>query len=167
MLVKGFYLTHVLAWNRITITVVGISTRFNASPIYYRIYASMNQVSIDTDNGLSPIRRQAIVLTNTGLLSIGPLGTNLKFEFSFKKMHFKMLAAKWRPFCPGRWVKLQQKLGKTWRIYLYAMQKLIYFATERSTCFGLFMLYIPEECQRNPFKVYVITGKRTVCATVG
>ena len=36
----------------------------------------MNQVSIGSDNGLSPIRRQAIIWTNAGLLSIGPLETN-------------------------------------------------------------------------------------------
>ena len=33
-------------------------------------------VSISSDNGLWPIRRQAIILTNAGLLSIGPLETN-------------------------------------------------------------------------------------------
>ena len=38
---------------------------------------SVNWVSTGSDNGLSPIRRQAIFLTNAGLLSIGPLGTNL------------------------------------------------------------------------------------------
>ena len=35
----------------------------------------MNRVSIGWDNGLLHIRRQAI-LTNAGLLSTGPLGTN-------------------------------------------------------------------------------------------
>ena len=41
------------------------------------------------------------------LLSIGPLGTNfseilLKIQnFSFMKMHLKILSAKWQPFCPG------------------------------------------------------------------
>ena len=28
---------------------------------YYRIYASVNRVNIGSDNGLSPIRRQAII----------------------------------------------------------------------------------------------------------
>ena len=41
-----------------------------------RIYASVNQVSIGSDNGVSPIWRQAIIRTNARLLSIGPLGTN-------------------------------------------------------------------------------------------
>ena len=31
---------------------------------------------IGSDNGLSPERRQAIILTNAGILLIGPLGTN-------------------------------------------------------------------------------------------
>ena len=35
-------------------------------------YASMNWVRIGLDNGLSPIRRQAIIWTNAGLLCIGP-----------------------------------------------------------------------------------------------
>ena len=62
---------------------------------------------IGSDNGLSPGRRQAIIWTNAGILSIGPLGTNFSEiligiqTFSFKKMHFKMASAKWRPFCLG------------------------------------------------------------------
>ena len=32
---------------------------------------------IGSDNGLSPGRRQAIIWTNTGILLIGPLGTNI------------------------------------------------------------------------------------------
>ena len=39
-----------------------------------RILASVNRVYIGSDNGVSPIRRQAIIKTNAGLLSIGPLG---------------------------------------------------------------------------------------------
>ena len=62
---------------------------------------------IGSDNGLSPDRRQAIIWTSAGILLIGPLGTNFSEiligiqTFSFKKMHFKMSSAKWRPFCPG------------------------------------------------------------------
>ena len=46
---------------------------------------------IGSDNGLSPGRRQAIIRTNAGILSIGPLGTNFSEiligmqAFSFKK----------------------------------------------------------------------------------
>ena len=32
---------------------------------------------IGSDNGLLPDRRQAIIWNNAGILSIGPLGTNL------------------------------------------------------------------------------------------
>ena len=62
---------------------------------------------ISSDNGLSPGRRQAIIWTNTGILLIGPSGTNFSEivigiqTFSFKKMHLKMSSAKWRPFCLG------------------------------------------------------------------
>ena len=56
-----------------------------------------------SDNGLSPGRRQAIILTNAGILLIGLLGTNFGeiliaiWIFSFKKMHLS--SGKWRPFC--------------------------------------------------------------------
>ena len=59
------------------------------------------------DNGLSPGRRQAIIWTNAGILLTGPLGTNFNEiligiqTFSFKKMHLKVSSAKWRPFCLG------------------------------------------------------------------
>ena len=57
----------------------------------------MNQIHIHSDNGLSPIRSKAIIWTNAGLLSIGPLGTNfgeilINIIFLFTKMH---------PFFPG------------------------------------------------------------------
>ena len=70
-------------------------------------YMSVNRISIGSDNGLLPIWCQAIIKTNAGLLSIGPYGTNFrgilikKQNFSFIKMHFKMSAVKWQPFCPG------------------------------------------------------------------
>ena len=66
-----------------------------------------NLTIIGSDNGLSPGRRQAIIETNAGILSIGPLGTHFNKisigiqTFSSKKMHFKMSSAKWRPFCLG------------------------------------------------------------------
>ena len=63
---------------------------------------------IGSDNGLSPGRRQAIIRTNAGILSIGSFGRNFNKEilieilaFSFKKLHLKMSYAKWRPFCLG------------------------------------------------------------------
>ena len=60
-----------------------------------------------SDNGLSPSRRQAIIVTNAGILLIRTLGTNFSeifseiLTFSFKKMCLKVSSAKWRPFCLG------------------------------------------------------------------
>ena len=69
----------------------------------------MNRVNVGSNNGLSPIRCQAITWTNVGLLSIGLLGTNfseIQIGTSFTKMRLKCRLPKWRPFCPEvRWVK--------------------------------------------------------------
>ena len=60
-----------------------------------------------SDSGLSPGRRQAIILTNAGILLIGPLGTNFSENliailiFSFTKMWLTVSSAKWRPFGLG------------------------------------------------------------------
>ena len=62
---------------------------------------------ISSDNGLSSGRRHAIIWTNAAILLIGSLGTNFSeisieiHTFSFKKMHLKMLSAKWHLFCLG------------------------------------------------------------------
>ena len=62
---------------------------------------------IDSDNGLSPERHQAIIWTNAGILLIGTSGTNFSetlseiHTFSFKKVHWKTSFARWRPFCLG------------------------------------------------------------------
>ena len=42
-----------------------------------RIYTAVNRASIGSDNGLSPIRHQAIIYINIGLLLIGPWITNV------------------------------------------------------------------------------------------
>ena len=63
--------------------------------------------SIGSDNGLSPGRRQAIIITNAGILLIRHLGTSFSeflatiLIFSFKKMRLKVSSAKRRPFCLG------------------------------------------------------------------
>ena len=68
----------------------------------------VNKLTITgSDNGLSPDWRQAIIWTDAGILSIGPLGTKLSeiliaiHIFSFKKMHLKMSSGKCRPCCLG------------------------------------------------------------------
>ena len=66
---------------------------------------------IDSDNGLSPWRRQAIIRTNAGILLIGPVETNFRENLivvqtvSFKKLHLKMASAKWRPLPRPQCVK--------------------------------------------------------------
>ena len=50
---------------------------------------------VDSDNGMSPGRRQAIIWTNDGILLIGQVGTDLSeilieiYTFSLKKIHSK------------------------------------------------------------------------------
>ena len=62
---------------------------------------------IDSDDGLSPERRQANIWNNAGILLIGTLRTSFSeilskiHTFSFKKMHLKTSSAKRRPFCLG------------------------------------------------------------------
>ena len=83
-----FVLRHSLThWGRVTHICVG------------------NLTIIGSDNGLTPGRRQAIIWTSAGILLIGPKGINFSeilieiLAFSFKKIHLKMSAGKWRPFC--------------------------------------------------------------------
>ena len=60
---------------------------------------------IGPNNGLSPGQCQAIIWTNAGILLIRILGTNFTeiwskiYTFSLKKMHLKILSAKWESFC--------------------------------------------------------------------
>ena len=73
----------------------------------WRIYASIRYTIIGSDNGLWPGRSKAIIWTNAGILSIGPLRKDFSeilieiHTFSFTKMHLKMSSGKWRPFWPG------------------------------------------------------------------
>ena len=66
-----------------------------------------NLTIIDSDNGLSTDWQNAIIWTNAWILLIGPLwrkfnGILIEIHiFPFKKMHLKMLSAKWQPLCLG------------------------------------------------------------------
>ena len=63
--------------------------------------------TISSDNGLSPVRCQAITWTNGGVLWIGPLNINfseisMKIQtFSFKEMRLNVSFEKCRPISPG------------------------------------------------------------------
>ena len=61
---------------------------------------------IGSDNGMLPVRRQAIIRTNATILSIKPQGWFSEIvvkmqKFSFKEMHLNISSAEWRPFCLG------------------------------------------------------------------
>ena len=75
---------------------------------------SLNWVNIGSDNGLSPVRHQAITWTIADLLSFGHRNhISVKFFIEHqalfvKKMHLKMSSAKWLPFCLGLNVTIGQ-----------------------------------------------------------
>ena len=68
------------------------------------IYVSKLTI-IGSNNVLLPDRHQAIIWTDTGILLIRSQGANFSETlgkintFSCKKMHLKMLSAKWLQFC--------------------------------------------------------------------
>ena len=82
-----------------------------------------NLTIIGSDNGLSPGRRQVIILTTAGLLLIGPLGTNANeilieiHAFSLKEMHLKMSSGKRRPFCLGLMQCVKQATPERGRVW--------------------------------------------------
>ena len=93
-------------------------------------------IIIGSDNGLSPIRRQAIIWTNAGILLIRTLGRNFSEiliqinTFSNKKMHLKMPSGKCRPFCLGFNVLITTWIGKY--IHIKVWLKLL-FHSQTST----------------------------------
>ena len=121
MLAEGFYtsptcscLTH---WGRVTHICISKLT------------------IIGSDNGLLPRRHQAIIWTNAEILLIRPLGTKFNeifiknHTFSFKKMHLKMLSAKWRPYCLGLECV---KNGSYYGTYMYNSTHLVVLRLEYS-----------------------------------
>ena len=74
---------------------------------------------INSDNGLSPGRCQAIIWTNAGILLLEPLGTNFSeilmeiYTLWFKKMHFKMSSGNWQPiYLDLNVLKINEVLGQ-------------------------------------------------------
>ena len=73
-----------------------------------------NLTIIDSDNGLSPGRRQAVIWTSAGIVLIRSIVTNFSEilsdiqTFLFKKSNLKISSGKWRPFCLGLNVLRQQ-----------------------------------------------------------
>ena len=81
-----------------------------------------NLTIVGTYNGLSPTRQQAIIWTNAGLLSIGPLRINFSEIFikiqnlSFTKIHLEISSAKWQPLC--RVGNIGKRIHFSLRVYL-------------------------------------------------
>ena len=107
-----FVIKKMTAWYMIPVLMRYLLCLYQTKPAdimkaKWHIYPSVSYSTIGSDNGLSPGRRQAIIWTTEGILSIGPSGTNfgensIKIHtFSFKKMHLKISSAKWRPCCLG------------------------------------------------------------------
>ena len=100
------------------------------------------------ENGMSPERRQAIIQTNVGKLSIGTLGTNFSDivreipNFPFEKMNLKTSSSKWRPFCLGLSQCVNSLISMyinhaTYDIVLYidcATRRRRYIGYDRDTC---------------------------------
>ena len=64
----------------------------------WRIYASVNNTIIGSDNGLALTRQQAIVWSNTRILIIGPLWTDFSEILIKKVIHFHLSKCVWKCF---------------------------------------------------------------------
>ena len=94
---------------------------------------------IDSDNGLSPGRHQAIIWTNAGILLIRRLETNFNemlieiLPFSFMKMRLKVSSAKWRLFCLGL-----NLLNQSWLITEWSLRKKFKWNSNRNTSISIY-----------------------------
>ena len=108
---------------------------------------------IGSDNGLSPRRRQAIIWTNAGILSIGHIGTNFNeilieiHIFSFKKMRVKISSAKWRPFCLGL------------NVLTLSLSYILMYAEEITVMFGAGNGSLPDDTKPLPIWNYLSIPK--------
>ena len=101
LLSYAFYLSVFRIWR------VNLSNNTNVNhEAGWRIHASVNWAFIGSYNGLSSVRRHAIIWTiNGGLRPLRPLETNLRENWvKIRKLlcgkrRFKMSSAKWRTFC--------------------------------------------------------------------
>ena len=104
--------------------------------------------NIGSDNGLSPGRRQAIILANAGILLIGTLGTNFNeilseiHTFSFKKNVFENIVCEiaailYRPQCVKHDVPTSRLYHTTLHIIIISLDvsALIYVCTYRTNAY--------------------------------
>ena len=112
------WLVQIMDWHRAD---EGPLSESNGDLVYRRKYASLGHLplapnicisesgSIGSDNGLSPIWRQAIILTNAGLLSIRLLGTNFNHDiklFSHENASENIVCEVVGTLSRGRWVNI-------------------------------------------------------------
>ena len=102
---------------------------------------------IDSDNGLSPGRHQAIIWTNVGILLIQILGTNFSeilseiHIFSFKEMHLKILGTNFSEILSEIHIfsfkEMHLKMSAKWWQFRLGLNVLIAtgnYATNRHNC---------------------------------
>ena len=106
-----------IPWQRVS-NAKSFSMSWRLADLWLSIIKSVNRVSIGSDNGMSLIRRQTIILTNVGLLSFGPLGTNfseilMKIQkFSLKKNASENIVCEMAVILSrGRWVDVVVSTG--------------------------------------------------------
>ena len=103
----------------------------------WRIYASLNWAIIGSDNGLSPVQREAIIWTNAEILLIGPSETNFSEivigieTFLFKKLYLKTSSAKRRLFCLG--------LNELMQMWCYGNIRIKQFLFEGFRCYNRYL----------------------------
>ena len=125
-----------------------------------------NLTIIDSDNGLSPGRRQASTWTNSGILWIGPLGTNFSeiligiHTFSYKKMHLELSHAKWEPFCLALNMFTHYLLLSYDIPFVHMCQMLVW---QKSSEFAIIWLCEIRNCETNPRQMRQTTA---VCIIV-
>ena len=144
---SGEYKTFWMASNPFLLSAVGVMLTHWGRVTHICV---SKQTIIGSDNGLSPGRRQAIIWTNAGILLIGPLGTNRNEimigiqMFSFKKMHLKMLSAKWRPFCLGLNVLIWSLRFDSWSCWSVFREYVLIRASFLVSCASHGLLLKPE-----------------------
>ena len=106
----------LLSWIRWLCQILLLQTVLNLLDVIWVWITNWDRVTliwlsklaiIGSDNGLQPVRHQAIIWTNVGILLIGTLRKSFNdvlseiHIFSHRTMHLKMSPAKWWPFFLG------------------------------------------------------------------
>ena len=99
---KGFFIVYCFIPKFVFTMTVYMFNALRPSDAHMRQPPQLSSVQIMACRMFAPK-----LLSNAGILLIGPPGTNFKIfviiihTFSFMKIHFKILYGKWQPFCLG------------------------------------------------------------------